>query len=173
MRYCFYYSTYFHCAETESQARDSDWPNIAETDKTLQLTFKTLQLTFKPFFFKVIKNRSTPTHSAPNTVAFHLNRSKIQYEKGLVNNKQAVPQGHCFLHATFCLLLSVHMMSLGGLVKFRTIVWWYGIRLLLSQRAVTISSALVPRHPDCPTSCSLGAHGGCRWTARSSLNSDI
>ena len=34
---------------------------------------------------------------------------------------------------------------------------------LLLQRALTFQTALVPRPPDCPRSCSPGAHGQHEW----------
>jgi len=110
------------------------------------------------------------THSSPKIVALSFTYLEDTVCK-MVSQSQhhmtiQVPAGNSSrwcsslcLCTTICGFVSFHLISLGGLGKFRTIVRWYGIRWLPSQRAFTISSALVPRPPDCPRSCSLGAHG--------------
>ena len=38
-------------------------------------------------YIYIYKYMPTQTHSAPNTVGFHFDQNKIQYQKGLVNKK--------------------------------------------------------------------------------------
>jgi len=90
-------------------------------------------MAFQAFLFQI-------GHESSHINTFGIQHSRIsfrsntiQYKKGLVDKKWGIfiyvyiyiffASVSLFFACHFCLLLSLHMMSLGGLAKFRTIVW--------------------------------------------------